>query len=399
MFLMAGSRATEREKRALESRFNGLFFWSYCLLNVYGTYLNLYFKRIGLSGTAIGTLSAVFSLVAVILTPWIGSRFDAVARKPARFLGGLAFFSGLIFYGLLLPLPFAGRMALMALLSLAWTPFIPIINSLSLHSPAATGAASRGFGGYRRWGSLGFAVAGVVTGWLAGRFGITAIFPVYAACGLVLVFLSMGIPPEPLHPHGAPPPFAKSIVSLLRSPAFLALALVALTYSVGSSICWTFRSIYLDSIHVSELNIGLIWLLPIAAEIVVFTWGEELVSRFGGIGLVLAGNLVGGARWWLLSSVTSLPVVYLVEVLHGVAFALYFMGAIALLRKCVPPTQGATAQILFNSSFSGVGSTAGAYIGGMMFDRIGVIAQLRTGGTILALSGLAAVFILRRYRR
>jgi len=383
--------------RQLERRFNSLYFWSYWLLGIHMTFLNLWLKREGLSGTAIGTLSAVMSVVAILFTPVLGPRFDASRRQPS-FLAWLAVLSGVFYSFFAFNLPYWALCLAMAGLSFCWTPLTPFLNSMALHSRAAT-AASRGFGGYRRWGSAGFAVAGAATGWLSWATGLWIIFPAYLLCALGTAFLSSGIPRASVTPHAEKSGLVQAMRQLIRLPVFRALALLSFVYAIGNSICWGFRAIYLDSIGVPERHIGQLWFLPIFAEMIALTYNDWLVDRIGAPRLILFGTVAGGLRWVLLSFVTSLPAVYTVEILHGVSFALYIIGFMEIIRHLIPARLSTTSQLLLSSSASGTGGALGAVAGGLLFDHVGVIPQLRIGGIILALSGLFAPMLWNRPKK
>ena len=388
---------TAQAHRPLERRFNALYFWSYWLLGIHMTFLNLWLKRGGLTGTEIGTLSAVMSIVAIIFTPLLGPKFDASRRQPA-FLATLAVIAGAFYTMFAFHIPYWAMGIAMAGLAFSWTPITPFLNSMALHSRAAA-AASRGFGGYRRWGSFGFAVAGAVSGWISWATGLWVIFPLYLLCALGTALFSSGIPRDAVTPHAEKGDLLPAMRHLIRLPVFRQLALISFVYAIGNSICWGFRAIYLDSIGVPERHIGQLWFLPIAAEMLALTYNDWLVARIGAPRLLLLGTLTGGLRWILLSLVHSLPAVYTVEILHGISFALYIIGFMEIVKHLIPARLSTTSQLLLSSSASGTGGALGALIGGLMFDHLGVIRQLRIGGVILALSGLLAPMLWSRTSR
>lgn len=383
--------------RPLERRFNGLYFWSYWLLGIHMTFLNLWLNRHGMSGTDIGVLSAVMSVVAILFTPVLGPRFDASRRQPA-FLALLSVLAGLFYLVFAFQLPFWVLCLAMAGLSFCWTPITPFMNSMALHSRAAE-AGTGGFGGYRRWGSFGFAAAGAVAGWISWATGLWIIFPAYLLCALATATLAGGIPQASAIPHAEKGDLGPAMRALVRLPVFRSLALLTFVYAIGNSICWGYRSLYLDSIHVPEHHIGQLWFLPIAAEILAFTHNNWLVARVGAPRLLLLGTLSGGIRWILLSYVHSLPLVYAVEILHGVSFALYMTGFMEIIRHLIPARLSTTSQLLLSSSASGAGGAIGALAGGVMFDQLGVVPQMRIGGVILALSGLLAPMLWARQKK
>ena len=90
--------AAEISPRKLELRFIRLYFWLFWLQCIYHTYLNLYLKRQGFTGTDIGVMGAAVALTGVLVMPFLGVKFDASNKRPA-FLAGLAVLAGMAFCG------------------------------------------------------------------------------------------------------------------------------------------------------------------------------------------------------------------------------------------------------------------------------------------------------------
>jgi len=374
--------------RGLELKFINLYFWVFWLQCIPGTYLNLFFKRHGLSGTEIGILGAAASVVGVLVTPFIGVKFDCSPRRPA-FLARLALIAGVSFALYAFPRSLPLILPLALVLSASWGPLIPLLDSLTL-SKVVTAASRHGYGGYRRWGSLGFAVGALVVGFLAGRVGLGIICPAYLACALVVAWLARGIPRE------AAPPAREEIKltavgDLLRIKPFRTFLLVILFSYAGNSGCWTFRTIYLDSIGVPEAAIGALWLLPIMAEVACFSFARRLIEKYGTTKLMSAGILLGVMRWWLLSVQGWTPLLFVTEILHGLSFAVFYPSAVAFVSSVVPARLRGTAQIMYFSSTAGLGGAAGSFIAGRIFDVLGVKPVLWIGG---ALGVVTSILIL-----
>lgn len=378
--------------RKLELRFIGLYFWLFWLQCIYHTYLNLYLKRQGFTGTDIGVMGAAVALTGVLVMPFLGVKFDASNKRPAilaslTVLAGVAFvlFSRVPSLGLLVPLA--------VVLALGWLPLIPLLDTLTF-SKTVTGAARHGYGGYRRWGSLGFLVAGVTVGCLAELFDLWVIFPSYLICALLVATLASGIPSQAM-PMGDRTIKLSVILDLLRLSNFRRFLLFILFTSLGNGMCWPFRTIYLDSIGVPEWAIGVLWILPILAEIVCFTLARAAISRWGTRPLIMTGLAFGALRWWLLSLVTYSPLLFLTETLHGLSFALYYPAAVTFVQSEVPNRLRGTAQVLYFSCVAGIGSALGAFLGGRMFDEVGMLPVLRIGGTLVMVTGALVMMFVR----
>jgi len=382
-------------QRSLELRFIQIYFWTYWLQNINTTYLNLYLKKAsGLTGTQIGILSSVLFAAGIFLTPLIGLRFDHTRNRP-RFLSMLAILAGASFCAYALPVPWYALIPVGVAFACGWLPVVPLTDSLA-NTPEVTAASPRGYGGYRRWGTIGFALAGALSGWLTGNVGLWSFFPLYVFCALVVAWYVRGIPGRVAagpHQPGSRVPAPRDILDLLKQKNFRRFLGIVLVASVGGSACYTFRSIYLSSIGIPDSVIGYMWALIIPGELVCFTLATKWRERWGAGPLVTAGLVVNGLRWILLSFV-NVPLLYAVEILHGVGFALYWPAAVNFVQTEAPPRLRGTAQILFFSTAAGIGNAIGAVVGGRIFDVYGPKPVLWFGGTLFIIGGvMQALFV------
>ena len=384
------------ETRSLELRFIQIYLWTYCLQNINGTYLNLYLKKAaGFTGTQIGILSGVLFAAGIFLTPLIGLRFDHSRRRQA-FISWLAVLAGASFCAYALPVPWYALVPVGVVFACGWLPVVPLTDSLA-NTPEVTAASPRGYGGYRRWGTIGFSAAGALAGWLTGMVGLWSFFPLYAFCALVVAFFVRGIPDRVAagqHLPSSRVPHPRDILDLLRQENFRRFLGIVLIASMGSSACYTFRSIYLSSIGISDSLIGYMWLLIVPGELVCFTFAARWRARWGAGPLVTTGIVIQGVRWILLSFV-NVPLLFAVEMLHGVGFAVYWPAAVNFVQTEAPPRLRGTAQIIFFSTAAGIGNAIGAAVGGRIFDVYGPKPVLWFGGTLFIIAGIMQALFVR----
>ena len=391
----------ESSSRKLELRFIQLYFWMYWMLFINGTYLNLFLKReVGLTGTQIGMLAGTLSISSMLLTPLIGIRFDHSKHRPA-FLAALALLAGAAFCTYSTPVPWWALLPVAVVFACGWPPIIPLVDTIA-SSEHVTSASKRGYGGYRRWGTVGFAAAGAMAGQLTGWWGIRAIFPAYAACAVAVAWLLRGIPDRAAAGHHAIEesgriPHPRDVLELLRMPNFRRFLAVVLFSTIGSVACYQFRAIYLSSIGLSDTAIGRLTLLIIPGEVVCFTYAARWQRRFGTGPLVMTGLILAGIRWISLGYV-RIPALYAVELLHGIGFAMYQPAAIAFVQREAPPRLRGTAQILFFSTAAGLGGAVGSMIAGRIYDALGMRAVLWWGGSLLIIGGLLQLLLVRHHR-
>jgi PPP family 3-phenylpropionic acid transporter len=82
----------------------------------------------------------------------------------------------------------------------------------------------------------------------------------------------------------------------------------------------------------------------------------------------------------------------LIQLMHGPTFSLMWVAGVSYADKIAPPGREATAQGLFAGVMLGIGSAAGAFVGGLLYEYAGPLMMFR----LAALSSLvSAGFILR----
>ncbi|MEK7474828.1 MAG: MFS transporter [Candidatus Coatesbacteria bacterium] len=385
--------------QGLEMKFIQLYFWVYWLQCLNGTWLNLYLNQVtGYSKSQIGYLSSIFMMSGVVLTPLIAIRFDVSRKRPA-FLAALALLAGFTFCLYTLPVPWPVLIPVAVAFACGWMPLVPLMDTVA-SMEHVTGASKHGYGGYRRWGTVGFALAGVLSGRLTGAAGLWSVFPAYLACALAVAWFAWSIPAhQAAHPSEAGStkvrvPNPSAVLELLRLPNFRRFLAVILFASIGSAMCYTFRSIYLSSIGLSNGTIGMLWLLIIPGEFVCFTWAARWMNRWGTGPLVMFGLVVAGLRWILLSFARP-PWLYAVEILHGIGFAVYYPAAVAFVQAEAPARLRGTAQVLFFSVAAGLGSALGAAVAGRMSDVLGMQPVLWFGGGLQVAGGILQIILVR----
>ena len=374
-------------------RLNGLYFFGYLMMGFQVLYLNLYLRRKGFSGTQIGTIWALFTFAGILLTPLIGSYFDRLGR-PGGLLAGLAAGSAFFFCFYSLPLPFGILLVSTVLLAANANSIMPFMNSLTL-AEISSNPKSPPFGAYRLWGAWGFAAAGGLAGLLIRVGGLWAIFPGFVISALSISFLAASGPKQEPRGHASPSQDRSAIFILLRSRLFFVFMLVNLLMSMGSSMGFTLRAIYLDSIGVSDSHAGFLIVLPTLTEIITFSQGEKLLRRLGVRGMVFWGGLLAAMRWSLLASVRHPGLLYLTELSHGAGFPMFLLGCMEYMRRTVPERRSATAQVLVFSSASGIGGAIGAWLSGYLLDLAGPVLPLHWGGAAIALGGFLHLGFLR----
>ena len=93
----------------------------------------------------------------------------------------------------------------------------------------------------------------------------------------------------------------------------------------------------------------------------------------------------------LAYSIIAVPwLALLIQLLHGPTFSLMWVAGISYADKIAPAGLEATAQGLFSGVMLGIGSAAGAFLGGLLYDHVGLVSTFR----LTALSPLIGIGFL-----
>src|SRR5690606_32211188 len=131
--------------------------------------------------------------------------------------------------------------------------------------------------------------------------------------------------PRPAAEHDTPIRAA----ALLRRPAFVAIIAAAaliqgshVAYYVFASILWKLQGL-------GGFTTAVLWALGVIAEIVLFALSPRL--PLSPLALIVIGALAGVVRWSVTALEPSLPVLVMVQLLHGLTYGATLLGTMALL--------------------------------------------------------------------
>lgn len=367
-----------------------IYFGYYLALGSFMPYINLYYERLGMSGTQIGVLTSipVIVLSATVLS-WgaIADRYHI--HKVVLSVGLLV--TPLIMLMVSRTQSFSEIAVWVLIFAFFTGPIVPLMDSLALDVAQTRGGS---FGAARVWGSIGWAISSWVTGLLVENIDILVLFYGYAVFMWLAFAISLFQPKRLLQ---APRLSLRNHLSgFLRMDLLLFLISVFLL-AISFSAANTFFSIYMDGIGAGETLIGIAWSVASWTEIPIMLMGGLLLRKAGAARLVAASFVLFALRWLMLSFIRIPETTLVVQLLHGLAFGCFAVGTTTFMSQRSPVRLGATAQALLNMSTWGLGSIAGSLVGGFVYDHSGMPAMFRV---LLAfsLAGLALFGIATRVK-
>lgn len=369
------------------------------LYTAYGTespFLPAFLTEHGVSPDALGAVLAAGTVVRLVAGPAAGrlaDRFDA-ARPVLGFGAALA---GLLSFAYLPAHGFAALLAISMAHSVVLAPLAPLGDALALAAAARERVFA--YGWVRGVGSATFIAGTLVSGLIVARAGLASII---VSSGLLFLVLALA---TPLMPRVRAVADARrgtdGIGTLLALPLFRRVVLVAALVMGSHAMNDAFAVIHWREAGLQPGTISLLWSESVAAEVAVFfLLGPPLLLKLGPGRCAALAAVAGIIRWGVLASTTAVPVLAVVQLAHGLTFALLHLANMRLIGEGVPDDLSATAQTLYATLGQGVASAVLTLASGVIYAHVGAegfwAMALLCGLALPLTAGLADPAVRRR---
>ena len=275
---------------------------------------------------------------------------------------------------------------LYALTACVWTPIVPLVDGYALKGVTQY---ALDYGPLRLWGSAAFMAGALGCGALIAVIAETQLIWVMVAMALFGAVASIGL--QPLAAHAAPGATQVPAPHLLRQPAFLAIIFTSALVQGSHAAYYAFSSIAWQGAGLSGFTISVLWSLGVIAEIIVFaisprfTWSASTLVAVGAASAVL--------RWVLTAQQPAIPLLAMVQTMHGLTYGITQVGTVGLLLRNVPTRVMARAQGYLVAASGIVASCATVASGGLY---AGYGEGVYYAMSAMGLVGLALVLLMRR---
>jgi PPP family 3-phenylpropionic acid transporter len=375
------------------------FYYAACFmaLGVYLPFFPRWLEARGVHGAAMGVVSASLPAMGLVGPPLFGILSDRLGVRGALLrvacVGAFSCMGALgAAFALGHPLGFAGIFAAVLAFSFFRSPMISLADVITME----LAGAGAGYARTRLWGSLGFLVAAVT----AGRFldpTAPAALPLTIAAGLFVALLAAWTLPA----KSAAPPLpalgkASALLARTDLRLFFGAAFLAQIAHCNYDLCFT---LHLRDLGASDGLVGISWALGVASEVALMAGSAWIFRRFTPPSLIAFALFGAATRWALIASVTSIPVLLLLQPLHGLSFALMWLASLSYVKESAPAGALATAQGLFSAALA-AGSVLGMPLWGALSRHSGGSATFRAAAIVaLAAASLALAWARRIQRR
>jgi PPP family 3-phenylpropionic acid transporter len=357
---------------------------------VASVFAGIWFAAHGISDTRIGVINAAPVLVLLALNLWIGRLADrADDWRRVIVIGAAA--SGVTALLLALATGFWSILLVWTLTNAAYSAIVPVIDAAAMRLSRREGFD---FSANRAWATVGYLVMLVVTGSLLSGVGVWLFLPLFCALALVRGALAFGLPrfrapAEQRAPSGAT--LRQSLKTWFVLP-LVGGAIVLATHLVLGA----FQSLLWADQGLPEHVIGGLIALGAASEAAAFFLFRRLAPRVAARRLILLAGVVATVRWTAFGFSPGVALLVPLQMLHGITYALCFLGCISFITNWTSEDIAAEAQSFFTvlqQGFSVVALVAFGWLAG----HLGAHAYLALA--VVAAGGALPVWLSMRLQQ
>lgn len=368
--------------------FNFLFFSMFAL---FISFLPVYADGIGISGTHIGIVLSMGSLISIVSQPLWGMISDRARtiRKVLLFLLACSIAAGALMYSSTELWTLA---LFVALMNVFYLPTDPLVESLNFQT---TQRENVSYGSVRMFGALGYAVTSLLAGYGLQQWGMGSVAWIYAGIGVAALLVAYTIADVKASPK---PALFKHLKRFFMQSHTLVFFLIVLVVAIPHKMNDTFVGLYMERLGGSVQLTGLSWFVMTITETVFFAVSAKLIKP-GKERLFMTAAAGLYAVRFLLSAFADEPYeLVAVQVLQGVTFVLFYVGAMQYLYAIVPDEWKSTGQTMLTVLFFGVSGIVGSSVGGWVIEEWGGRTLYEGMAAISAIGFLLSCALLRSPR-
>ncbi|MFA9559600.1 MFS transporter [Evansella sp. AB-rgal1] len=359
-------------------KLKGMLFFFHASMSLIIGYMPVYLQQLGLNGSQIGVLLAVGPAAAIIAQPFWGFMSDKwkTVKRVLLICLSCALATGFLLFQLT---------EYLLLIPIMYIFFSFTSPSGGLGDSLAQKVSSKNkvsFGSIRLWGSLGFGVSSLVSGFILAQIGITNIYYIYAAFLFIAILFCYSSPDS--EPSKKPVQLL-SALKLLKDKKLMLFLVMVMTIGLTHRMNDSFLGLYIVQLGADESYIGIAWSIGVITEALVFAFSIYWFRRVHPLTLINIAAVLYFVRWLLMYLIPNPNIILVIQLFHGFTFAILYLTAFQFVSKLVPEELESTGHLLFISMFFGISGVVGSLLGGNIMN----VFDLRTLYFVMA--ALAAV--------
>jgi MFS transporter, PPP family, 3-phenylpropionic acid transporter len=314
------------------------FFMSSAVWTVIGS---IWLAGKGLSSDQIATIAVTPIFIMLVVNLVVGRVADRASDwRQVIVIGSLL--SGVLTVGLIWAESFWPILIFFTLASIAQAAVTPVVDAAAMRFTQRRG---RDFATLRAWGTIGYVVLLIATGLLSQHYGAMVFLPLFLITALARGAFSLGLPKFRAENRDRTPGAQKlrDVMKLWFILPLLGWAIVFSTHLILNSfqnLIWERQGLPLDLI-------GVLIAVGAACEALMFFAFRRFGTKYPARWLILASGVVSALRWAVMALEPGLPVLFALQTLHAITYALGFLACITFITKWTSEDIAAEAQSFF----------------------------------------------------
>ncbi len=330
-------------------------------------FINLFMARQGLSGTQIGGIiaaGAFFSLFAASF--WTQLHVDS--ENPLAILAFTLIVSGLVTLLLGLQTAFLGIAIFYCLRMIFTAAHVTTGDLLALYVISGTQVC---YGTIRFWGSLGWAIVVLITGWMNQKYSIRHGFFLYAALNLAAVFTLIAIREKPggsAQARRNPLQYFKAIQDVSGLAPLLGINVLQLIISVGNLGIVNFETLYLNNLGAAEVLIGISCMVSSVVELPAMPLADRLIRKYGIRQMLLLALMINSIMRGLVLLLPGIWMIIVTRAVGGIAYSLLTVAIVESANRLSDRRHSGTALVVLAVIVPTVTSMLFSPLFGLLYD-------------------------------
>ncbi|HDQ44202.1 MAG TPA: MFS transporter [bacterium] len=365
------------------------FFYTFALGSM-APFLIVYFKDdLGFHDGRLGLMMMIRPAVALIAQP-----FWSILADTGGHRGRLAFVLA-VTAGCLFPILMAARgLAFLIGLLLIWSFFNAPLNTLNdaiVFQYLGVHKRIR-FAQFRIFASLGWIVSMLVIGRLFDRFGVHWLFFVYSFGVFGAAFFLWRIPPD------EKATWRKGFLAvrvLLAKRNVIFFLIAVFLFEFANHMGYTFLSVYGMSLGANHVQVGWIWAVATAAEVVTMMAFPRIVRKISIKTVLLLGMLFTVVRWLPFGFMRVWWQILPLQLLHAFTLTFGYIGAATFMDMESPREIRFSAQAFYSTFILNSAAITGAFFGGQISHRWGYSWLYLTAGLFTLFAAFWLAFLVK----
>lgn len=365
----------------------GLYWMLFC---VSSGFISLYLQGRGLSNGGIGTVTAIFGILAALLQPVLGGITDRSNKLTWRHMILMLAIPYLMICIIMPFIPGAWAGAFfMGLLILLGNTIMPFINTAHYHYSHKGEFIN--FGVARGIGSGLYAVLALVIGFLAEKYGVEMVPVTGILIALLFIFVVFRMPSSQELVEKTPSEKGLQKGFLLRYPAFTFMLLATLLMLTAHNILNTYLLQIIQSVGGNSSQLGIALAIQAVVEVPVLFGFSRLLKHFRPKTLMLIAALGFALKALMYAVSGSVSMIYMIQFAQMLSFAIFASASVYYTAEVIAKEDQATGQA-YMTSMMAVGTVLGSLSGGWMLELSGMPAMLSVN-VVIAMLGVGFALI------